>query len=226
MPTMADKVRRISVREGYDRWAATYDCTPNPLVTLDRRYTPAILGPRAGEAILDAGCGTGAHLARLRRAHSRPVGMDFSRAMLLVARARMPGAALVQASLDDPLPVMPHAFDAVLCALVGEHLANLTLVFREFRNALRPSGRMVFSVFHPEMAAAGIEANFERDGTEYRLGALRYRPDDYCNLIADSGFRRVGYHEFCGDERLVDEVPWATKYLGAPLLLVIVAVRA
>ncbi len=175
---MADRVRRVGVREGYDRWAATYDRTPNPLVALDRRYTPSILGARAGEAILDAGCGTGAHLARLRRERSRPVGMDFSRAMLLVARARMPEVALVQATLDGPLPVMPGTFDAVLCALVGEHLTGLPTVFREFRNALKSGGRMVFSVFHPEMAAAGIEANFEREGTEYRLGAIRYRTDD------------------------------------------------
>jgi SAM-dependent methyltransferase len=152
--------------------------------------------------------------------------MDFSRAMLLVARTRFPGAALVQATLDDPLPVMPRAFDAVLCALVGEHLTKIRLAFREFRNALRPGGRMVFSVFHPEMAAAGKETNFEREGTEYRLGALRYRADDYCNLIEEAGFRRVARHDFYGDERLVDEVPWATKYLGAPLLLAIVAVRA
>ncbi len=223
---MADRVRRIGVREGYDRWAATYDRTPNPLVALDRRYTPPILGARQGEAILDAGCGTGAHLARLRRVRSRPVGMDFSRAMLLVARARMPGVALVQATLDDPLPVVPRAFDAVLCALVGEHLVNLPTVFGEFRNALKPGGRMIFSVFHPELAAAGIEANFEREGTEYRLGAIRYRADDYCNLVEESGFRRVARHDFFGDERLVDEVPWARKYLGAPLLLVIVAMRA
>ena len=54
---------------------------------------------------------------------------------------------------------------------------------------LKPAGRMVFSVLHPEMAAAGIEAKFERAGTEYRLGVLPYSVDDYLNRMADAGFR-------------------------------------
>ncbi len=219
------KRRRVGVMEGYDRWAESYDETSNPLVALDRRYTPGLLAPRPGESILDAGCGTGANLMRLARARSKPVGMDFSRAMLRVARWKLPNAALVQATLDDRLPLRHRVFDAVVCALVGEHLTNLSLVFQEFFQALRSGGRLVFSVFHPEMAAAGIEANFERDGVEYRLGALRHRADDYCNLIDETGFQRIIRHDFAGDEQLVRDVPWATKYLGVPLLLVIAAVR-
>lgn len=86
-------------------------------------------------------------------------------------------------------------------------------------------GRLVFSVFHPEMAAAGIEANFEENGIEYRLGALRHTVDDYLNAIDRSGFRALGVHHFHGDTTLVDQVPWASKYLGRPLLLAIAAER-
>jgi hypothetical protein len=74
---------RRGVRAGYDRPAETYDATPNPLVSLDCRYTPAALeAPPVGEELMfDAGCGTGLHLGSLCRAEP-PVGLDFSRGML------------------------------------------------------------------------------------------------------------------------------------------------
>src|SRR5262245_37304873 len=220
---MNKSIQRPGVRAGYDQWSETYDTTPNPLVALDRRYTLTLLCPRVGERILDAGCGTGWNLRSLVRANSRPAGIDFSRGMLTAARRNIPNVPLAQADLNQTLPVRESVFDAVLCALVGEHLTNLPLTFRELCASLAPGGRLVFSVFHPEMAAAGIEANFERGGVEYRLGAYRYTVDDYLNVIEASGFRGIKCHEFYGDDDLVTTVPWAIKYLGRPLLLTIEA---
>jgi SAM-dependent methyltransferase len=223
---MSKRVQRTDVRDGYDRWAESYDRTPNPLVALDRRYTGKLLRPGSGERILDAGCGTGVHLGLMMRSGSSPVGLDLSRGMLSVTRTKYPSVPLAQADLNGPLPVRRRAFDAVLCALVGEHLSNVRLLFREIRDSLVRGGRFVFSVFHPEMAAAGIEANFERDGVEYRLGALRHTVADYLNLIDRAGFRRIEVHEFRGDDVLAQQVPWASKYLGRPLLLAVEARRS
>ncbi len=220
------KVERPGLRAGYDAWAATYDETPNPLVALDRRHTVRLLKPRAGERVLDAGCGTGGNLRALVAAGCDPVGLDLSRGMLRVARERLGGVALAQADLDAPLPVRPEAFDAVLCALVGEHLQAPARFFREAHAALAPGGRLVFSVFHPEMAAAGVEANFERGGVEYRLGAQLHAVDDYLTAMEDAGFGRVSAHEVKGDEALAAEVPAGRRYLGRPLLLAVEATRA
>lgn len=222
---MTKRVARPGVREGYDRWSETYDATPNPLVALDRRFTLTALEPRAGERVLDAGCGTGVHLATLCKARSRAVGLDFSRGMLRVAQQRAPGAALAQADLNGELPVRRRAFDAVLSSLVSEHLTDLRRFFGEAFGALRRGGRLVFSAFHPELARAGIEANFERDGTEYRLGAERYTVADYLNQISDAGFRNLEWREYRGDDRLVEQVPWALKYSGRALLLLVRAER-
>jgi SAM-dependent methyltransferase len=219
------RVERPGVRAGYDRWADTYDTTPNGLVSLDRRYTIAALHPRPGERVLDAGCGTGAHLGRLCAARSRPVGLDFSRGMLRVARRTAPSAPLAQADLNREFPIRRGAFDALLSALVSEHLTDLSRFFAEAFAALRRGGRLVFSAFHPQLARAGIEANFEHDGTEYRLGAETYSVDDYLNHIEGAGFRRLTWNEYAGDQRMVDEVPVAAKYFGRPLLLLIRARR-
>jgi SAM-dependent methyltransferase len=220
------KVERPGVRAGYDRWSETYDQTPNPLVALDRRHTLGLLGPRPGERILDAGCGTGANLRGLLGAGSRPVGLDLSRGMLAVARRRLGGVALAQADLDERLPIRRGAFDAVLCALVGEHLRQPARFFVEAHEVLRSGGRFVFSVFHPELASAGLEANFERQGVEYRLGAHRHSVADYLGALGDAGFTVRHAHEVVADAALAATVPAARRYLGKPLLLAIEATRA
>ena len=214
------ETRHVGAREGYDLWAETYDETPNPVVAMDTRYTLDVLSPRPGDLILDAGCGTGRHLGPLLRARSNPVGVDFSRGMLEIARRNYPDVPLALADLQQSLPFENERFDAVLCALIGEHLNELPFALREMHRVLRANGRLVFSVYHPEMAAAGKEANFERSGVEYRLGAHRYTIEDYENLLDDTCFEDPARHEFLGDERLVRSVPSATKLLGFPVLMV------
>lgn len=222
---MADRIQRIDVRGGYDRWSAVYDRRPTALVALDRRATQRHLRPAPSERILDAGCGTGAHLDSIREAGARPIGLDVSAGMLTVARRRRHDLALVQGDLNRPLPLATGAFDAVLCSLVSEHLTDLDTFFSSVFRVLRPGGRLVFSAFHPDMAAAGVEANFELEGTEYRLGAELYTLADYTERIAGAGFEDPRWFEYEVDDALVDEAPSAAKHLGQPLLLMIEAAR-
>ena len=217
------RVARPSVRGGYDLWAETYDATPNAVVALDARVTPALLQPRAGERILDAGCGTGRAFPALLSSGARVCGVDFALGMLRVAQRRFPGVPLAQADLQGHLPFRDAVFDATLCALVGEHLTDLDAVLRELRRVLRPAGRCVFSVYHPAMAAAGKEANFMRGDVEYRLGAVRHSLADYRAAFIRAGFDDLRTHEYLGDDDLVAQTPVARKFLGFPVLLVIEA---
>ena len=217
------RIERVGPRRGYDLWSSAYDSTPNPVVSMDSRYTVQLLAPRKGELILDAGCGTGRNVAKLIHARSLPVGIDFSEGMLAVAHDKYPDTALLLCDLERGLPFAANTFDAVLCALIGEHLSALGEVLREFYRVLKPRGRLVFSVYHPAMSAAGIEANFEREGTEYRLGAFHYTVDEHLSLLSNSCFTNAIAKEFDGDEELIALVPSAKKYLGFPVLLVLTA---
>jgi len=221
----AKKIEHVSAREGYDLWSESYDTTPNPVVAMDSRHTIALLAPGDGELILDAGCGTGRNLKSLMVADSKPVGIDFSFGMLKVARREHPEPPLAIADLERPLPFKDLSFDAVLCALIGEHLSKLPAVLREFFRVLMRPGRLVFSVYHPVMSAAGIEANFDHSGVEYRLGAVHYSVEEHVSLLEDAGFENIRVHEFRGDEELVRSIPAAAKYLNSPILLVLVATR-
>jgi ubiquinone/menaquinone biosynthesis C-methylase UbiE len=225
----AKKIERVSPRQGYDIWSEAYDSTPNPVVAMDSRCTMAMLSPQPGELILDAGCGTGRNYSKLLLAGSTAIGIDFSYGMLTVARRKLADFRadfpVLLADLECTLPFESASFDAVLCALIGEHLSNLGSVLKQFYRVLKPGGRLVFSVYHPEMAAAGIEANFEQEGVEYRLGAFHYTVGEHQGFLAEAGFVQIVAKEFSGDEELVRSVPSAAKYVGFPILLVLTATK-
>jgi SAM-dependent methyltransferase len=213
---LMNQTKRVSAQTGYD----------NPVVALDARYTLAQLKPQPGEHILDAGCGTGRNLGSVLDAGAIPAGLDFSAGMLAVARRKFPHLDLRQGDLQEPFPWAASTFDAALCALIGEHLRDLGALCREVLRVLKPGGRFVFSVYHPWLAAAGKEANFEKDGVDYRLGAFTHTTEDYLAALIGAGFLGTATREFVCDEALATAVPRARKYLGRPLLLVINASKA
>jgi ubiquinone/menaquinone biosynthesis C-methylase UbiE len=215
------RIERPGVRTGYDLWAETYDVTPNPVVAIDARVTDVAVAARAGERVLDAGCGTGRNLPGLLASGGTVVGMDFSSGMLRVARRNHPDLPFVLADLQAIWPFRDGAFDVVLCALVGEHLDRLSVVTREMQRVLTPTGRAIFSVYHPAMAEAGKEANFQREGTEYRLGAVRHSLADYVTAFEQAGFTTIRVYEYSGDDDLARIEPAAAAFIGFPLLVVI-----
>ena len=83
---------------------------------MDARYTLDVLVPKPGERILDAGCGTGRHLGSLLRARSNPVGVDFSRGMLEIARRNYPDVPLALADLHQSLP-FENEHELILAAM-------------------------------------------------------------------------------------------------------------
>jgi SAM-dependent methyltransferase len=213
------ETKRVTVREGYDLWSNTYDQTPNPVVAMDSRHTLNLLDPQPGQKILDAGCGTGRNLTGICSAGARPFGLDFSLGMLRVAKRAVPDVPLVQADLQAEFPFRSAQFSAVLCALIGEHLENLAVTLSQLWKALEPGGWLVFSVYHPDLAEAGKEANFQLGETEYRLGAVRYTTADYLGMARAAGFRDIQSFEYHGDAELVARIPKAAELLGKPVIL-------
>ena len=98
---------------------------------------------RAGELVLDPGCGTGWQAAGLRRATPglSVVGVDLSAGML--GRARAAGAApLVQADATR-LPLAAGSVDLVVTRGVLHHLPDVVGALADWRRVLRPGGAVV-----------------------------------------------------------------------------------
>jgi arsenite methyltransferase len=106
------------------------------------------LSARAGDRVLDVGCGPGFYVAELLDEvgpEGGVVGVDNSEAMLAVAAHRCEGRPNVAFHRTEAvsLPVEDGGFDRVLCVQVLEYVEDVPRALSEMRRALRPGGRLV-----------------------------------------------------------------------------------
>ena len=185
MPLGSDRTKRA-----YEQWAAQYDQDPNPQLVLEFEDVLRVVDPKPGEAILDAACGTGRYTVAFHTRGADVLGVDFSAGMVAQARRKNPALRFVIADLREPLPLVADTFDAVNCAQALKHLPSLRTPVTEFARVLKPGGRLVFSVTHPEMDWNGYEL---RDQPTFILSResdiYPYRFADYCDTIAEASLQ-------------------------------------
>jgi 2-polyprenyl-3-methyl-5-hydroxy-6-metoxy-1,4-benzoquinol methylase len=215
-----------SVRDGYNRWAAVYDHDGNPLQALEGPIVRAALGDVRGQAVLDLGCGTGRHSLWMADAGATVTAIDFSEGMLAEAR-RKPGADSVRwlaHDLHQSLPFADATFDQVVSGLVLEHLRELGGIFAEARRVLKPGGRAVVSGMHPGMFLRGAQARFTDpvSGEVVQPGSVPHSVGAFVTAAVQAGFRLDAVAEFAPDESFAARVPRAAKYVGWPMLVVLV----
>jgi ubiquinone/menaquinone biosynthesis C-methylase UbiE len=138
------EVRPITTREGYARWAASYDEPGNQLLDLEQPLVREILDGVPIGVALDAACGTGRHTAYLASLGHEVIGVDTSPEMLALAREKVPEGEFHEADLHD-LPVADKSVDLVVCAIALSHVHDLLRVLSEFVRVLRPEGHLVIS---------------------------------------------------------------------------------
>ncbi|MFB6893267.1 class I SAM-dependent methyltransferase [Kitasatospora sp. NPDC056327] len=161
------------------------------------RYAAAVseLALRAGDSVLDAGCGTGRALPPLRAAvgpSGRVLGADVTPEMLHEAAARHTGAAALLLADCARLPLPDAALDAVFAAGLISHLPEPARALGELARVARPGARL--ALFHP-VGRAALAARHGRALTPDDLRAEpRLRP-----LLAAAGWRLTSYTDV--DER-------------------------
>ncbi len=103
------------------------------------------LGSRSAR-VLDAGCGSGGLINRLKSAHAGWVftGLDFSPLACNLARHRC-AAEIVQGSVTE-LPFEAGSFDAIVSVDVLCQIDNPATALAEFYRCLRPGGVVVVNV--------------------------------------------------------------------------------
>jgi ubiquinone/menaquinone biosynthesis C-methylase UbiE len=106
------------------------------------------LAARAGERVLDVGCGPGFYVAELLAdvgPNGSVVGVDPSAAMLAVAARRCTGLgnATFREGEATSLPIDDESFDAAISVQVLEYVSDVASALREMRRVLRVGGRVV-----------------------------------------------------------------------------------
>ena len=105
---------------------------------------------KAGERIVDVGCGCGATtiaLAQKAGPAGHVLGIDISAPMLARARQLVPAGLPADFALADATvyPFVPASFDLLASRFGVMFFAEPVLSFANLRRALRPSGRLAFA---------------------------------------------------------------------------------
>jgi demethylmenaquinone methyltransferase/2-methoxy-6-polyprenyl-1,4-benzoquinol methylase len=157
-------MRDTAVKRMFEDIAFSYDFQNSALsLGIDiwwRHRFVSLLEPKTG-LVLDAATGTGevALAIRRRRPGLGVIGLDFSPAMLEVARAKaarrkVDGYQLGLADCRD-LPLADGCVDAVTMAFGIRNIAERVAVMREFHRVLRPGGQMHIMEFGMPRCALG-----------------------------------------------------------------------
>jgi len=207
-------------RAGYDRWATIYDGYTNSTVAIDDMTFPAVYAHLSGKRILEIGCGTGRHTIRLARDND-VTGIDLSPGMLAVARQKLADCKtqLIEADIMAG-PLNLGLFDAVVTALVLEHIGDLPLFFQRAAEVLIADGELLLSEIHPDRIAGGTQANFidPATGETVRLKSFAHAETDIQSAAQGAGLRLLSHTDVFGGKALVRcNAAWE-KHLGRPLI--------
>lgn len=113
----------------------------------------AALADRPFRSLLDLGTGTGRMLELFGDRIERGLGIDLSRDMLAIARARLDRTGLKHCSVRQgdiyDLALAPNSFDVVIIHQVLHYLEDGAKALREAARVLRPEGRLLVVDFAP-----------------------------------------------------------------------------
>jgi demethylmenaquinone methyltransferase / 2-methoxy-6-polyprenyl-1,4-benzoquinol methylase len=174
------------VRAMFDRIAKVYD-RMNGLMTVGmhhrwraRAVDLAVVGP--GTRALDVATGTGDLAVALRARGADVVGLDFSEAMLELARAKAPGVHF-QTGNALSLPYSDAQFDAVTVGFGARNFSDLDTGLSELTRVTKPGGRVVvLEITTPQKPPLSWFFRLWFDAVVPRLGRLAGDPDAYTYL--------------------------------------------
>ena len=176
-------------------------------VDLDR------LGIRAGDWLLDAGCGGGRHCFGALERGARVAGLDLDRESLRLAlvgieqRRERAGGGVLQGDVFR-LPFPDGRFDRVICSEVMEHVHDYAAAVRELVRVLRPGGTIGITI--PTATTEWLylalsKLYFESPGGHIRV----FRPRDLAQAMGRAGLRV--YH--AGFAHALHSPYWAVRAL-------------
>ena len=160
------------------------------------------LGIRAGERVLDMGCGAGRHAFEMYRRGADVVALDQDADELATVRewfaamreeGSVPDGAAADVEQGDALalPFADDAFDRVVAAEVLEHIPDDAAAIAELVRVLRPGGTMAVTVprWLPEKVCWALSAEYHQvEGGHVRV----YRGDELAARLEAAGLRVTG----------------------------------
>jgi 2-polyprenyl-3-methyl-5-hydroxy-6-metoxy-1,4-benzoquinol methylase len=150
---------------------------------------------RAGERVLDVGCGEGAFTAELVRVGARAIGIDVAEEPLRRAHARSPELDLRLVDVGGEWDLPDASFDVVWAGETIEHVLDTAAWLSEARRVLRSGGSLLLStpansslkMLALALSRRAFAAHFDPRGDHIRF----YNRATLTRLVADFGFHEI-----------------------------------
>ncbi|CUX16611.1 methyltransferase domain-containing protein [Rhizobium oryzihabitans] len=169
--------------------------------------------------ILELACGTGEVTRLIHDLGHDVTALDFSEAMLFVARAKHAGKTRLRFIMADAENTMEpdQSYDAIICRHLVWTLTKPETAFREWFRLLRPGGRLLFvdgDWARPKPAGrfasqliwlidrlAGADRNYDGAQSDHHAAIMKalpfgqgLRPAMLTPLLTDAGFTNIELH--------------------------------
>ncbi len=160
-----------------------------------------------GHSILELGCGTGDLLNALKP--KRGVGIDFSPAMLEIARKRYPELEFREGDIEQ-LKSWGETFNILIISDVVGHLHDIEEVFRRLRTFCSPDTRIIISYYNflwePVLKMGEVLGLKMPQQYQNWLSS-----EDICNLLSLAKFQVVK-----SECRLLipKRIPWLSEFIN------------
>ena len=132
----------MSIEKAYDSWALQYDTNDNRTRDLDKKSTIDTLSKYDFKNVLELGCGTGKNTNWLLKKAERIIGLDFSQAMLDIAKSKIVDDRVLfkKADLTENWDIENQSADLVTSSLTLEHIKDLNHIFKQANQKLKTKG--------------------------------------------------------------------------------------
>ncbi len=150
---------------------------------------------RAGDHVLDVGCGEGRFTAELAHAGAHVVGIDVAEEPLRRARARHPELDLRLVAGEGSWELADADFDVVWAGETIEHVLDTAAWLSEIRRVLRSGGSLLAStpahgrlaLMRLALSRRAFAEHFDPLGDHLRF----YSRDTLARLIGEFGFESI-----------------------------------
>lgn len=143
-----------------------------------------LLAPRAGDLVLDIGCGNGVISRQIARLGARVIATDFSPRLLELAKARSADFGdqidyrLLDATDEAALLALGEGrFEGIASSMAMMDMPAIDPLLRAGRRLLRRDGRFVFAIQHPAFNSNAVslcaESTVLPDGREVERYSVR-----------------------------------------------------
>jgi malonyl-CoA O-methyltransferase len=188
----------VSALEGHRLWAEMYEAAANPLLALEARLLPDVLGPLTEKRVVDVACGTGRWMARFDHWGANAIGIDFCAAMLARAMPKLRGKLALADAVA--LPITNTIADLTVCSFGLGYFASVEGAIQEMARITKPGGRVILSDFHPAAVARGWKRSFRLGSVLYEMEHFAYTLSSIEGAAAKAGLRAEMTEEAsCGD---------------------------